>query len=84
MQQAEAQRKSEVALVVADIRANMQEYGLTVADLEAERLSRARGRAVAPKFRNPATGETWAERGKKPRGLVAQIEAGKTIESFLI
>ena len=40
---------------------------------------------VLPKYRNPANpSETWAGRGKQPRWLIAQLKAGKRIESFLI
>jgi DNA-binding protein H-NS len=40
--------------------------------------------AVAPKYRNPETGETWAGRGLKPRWLTAAIKSGKSIEAFAI
>lgn len=41
--------------------------------------------AVRPKYKNPEnSAETWAGRGKQPRWLVAQVEAGKRIEDFLI
>ena len=43
-----------------------------------------KGRKVAPKYRDPATGETWAGRGARPRWLVAKIRAGKKPEDFLI
>lgn len=48
--------------------------------------SRRRGYpAVRPKYKNPDnSAETWAGRGKQPRWLVAQLEAGKRIEDFLI
>ncbi len=43
------------------------------------------GRAtVAPKYRDPATGATWTGRGKKPKWLSAQLEAGQTIDQFKI
>jgi DNA-binding protein H-NS len=41
--------------------------------------------AVTPKYRNPdRPSETWAGRGKKPRWLVAQLEAGRQVEEFSI
>jgi DNA-binding protein H-NS len=40
--------------------------------------------AVAAKYRNPETGETWAGRGLKPRWLTAALKAGKSLESFAI
>lgn len=40
---------------------------------------------VVPKYRNPADpSETWSGRGKQPRWLAAQIQNGKSLESFLI
>jgi hypothetical protein len=43
----------------------------------------ARG-AVAPKYRNPDTAETWAGRGLKPRWLAAALKTGKKLEDFSI
>jgi DNA-binding protein H-NS len=40
--------------------------------------------AVAPKYRHPQTGETWAGRGLKPRWLTAAIKSGKSLEAFAI
>jgi DNA-binding protein H-NS len=48
------------------------------------RVSKMKGRKVAPKYRDPATGETWAGRGARPRWLVAKIKAGKTLNDFAI
>lgn len=84
-QQAESQRRAEIAKVVADIRAKMQEYGITVADLGASaRTSRTKGMTVAAKYRHPATGETWTGRGKMPKWLQAEVNQGKRREDFLI
>ena len=85
MQQAEAARKAEVSAVIADIKAKMVEYGITVADLGSTgRSSRAKGGTVAAKYRNSATGETWTGRGKMPRWLQTQVNSGKRKEDFLI
>ena len=85
MQQAEAARKTEVAAVIADIKAKMLEYGITVADFGSTvRSSRAKGGTVAPKYKNVATGETWSGRGKMPRWLQAEVSAGRRKEDFLI
>lgn len=82
-QQAEAQRKAEIANVIADIRAKMDEFGISLADLSTRR-SGAKGSTVAPKYRHPQTGETWSGRGKMPRWLQAAVDAGQSKESFLI
>jgi DNA-binding protein H-NS len=40
---------------------------------------------VHAKYRNPdRPSETWAGRGKRPRWLVAQLQAGKRIDDFKI
>jgi DNA-binding protein H-NS len=85
MQQAEEARKAEIRAVVADIKAKMTEYGITAADLGSTgRSSRAKGTTVAAKYRHPSTGETWTGRGKMPRWLQAEVNAGKRKEDFLI
>src|SRR5215471_1896061 len=48
------------------------------------RVSAMKGRKVPPKYRDPASGETWAGRGAKPRWLVARLKAGKKVQDFLI
>ena len=85
MQQAEAARKAEVRAVIDDIKAKMSEYGITAADLgSGGRSSRAKGTTVVAKHRHPSTGETWTGRGKMPRWLQAEVNAGKRKEDFLI
>jgi DNA-binding protein H-NS len=44
----------------------------------------ARGVKVPPKYRHPATGETWSGRGDVASWLSAELRAGKTREDFLI
>ena len=40
---------------------------------------------VTPKYRNPANpAEVWSGRGKRPRWLEPQIQAGKGLDDFLI
>jgi DNA-binding protein H-NS len=40
--------------------------------------------AVAPKYRDPESGATWAGRGLKPRWLTAAMKSGKSLEHFAI
>jgi DNA-binding protein H-NS len=61
--QIEAARKQEVNEVVTKIRGLVQDYGLTADDIFAARRPT---QAVAPKYRNPETGDTWTGRGKPP------------------
>jgi DNA-binding protein H-NS len=82
---AEKARRAELANVIADMRAKIQEYGLTEADLFSKRAKRTAAKSpkktgtVKPKYRNPATGETWTGRGKPPKWI-----AGQDREQFLI
>ncbi len=72
---------------VEKVRALMTEHGLTVADLGGRGAAAKRsgsGAKVAPKYRNPASGETWSGRGLKPRWLASALESGKKLEDFTI
>lgn len=84
LQQAEAARRAEIASVVADIHARMKEYGITLADLKGgPKKGKSRG-AVAAKYRNPASGETWSGRGRAPRWLAEQLAKGRSRDEFLV
>lgn len=84
LQQAEAARRAEIASVVANIQARMKEYGISLDDLRGgAKKGKARG-AVAAKYKNPATGETWSGRGRAPRWLADEMAKGKKKEVFLI
>jgi DNA-binding protein H-NS len=48
------------------------------------RGSSLKGVKVAPKYRNPQTGETWAGRGATPRWLRALLRRGRKLEDFAI
>ena len=75
---------------IAQIRALMADHGLNVADVMAKsgggksKPSETKGKTVAAKYRNEATGETWSGRGLQPNWLKAQIAAGKTLEDFAV
>ena len=52
-----------------------------------EVLGRGRGKArgkVKAKYRNPADGQTWSGRGKRPRWFNAALSAGKKEKDLLI
>lgn len=87
MEQAEQARKDELAGAIADIKAKMKEYGITVADLGGATRARTGGtsKAKAPaKYRGP-NGELWAGGpGRKPEWVRAAIAAGKNMEDFRI
>lgn len=82
-QQISEARRRELSEAIGQVRALVAEYGLTAQDVfpvgRAARAARAGGSAkgskVAPKYRNPATGETWTGRGKAPRWIQEQDRA---------
>lgn len=64
--QINAARNAEVAKAVGDIRKLIADFGLTSADIFPPARAKATRDAVAPKYRDPATGQTWTGRGKPP------------------
>ncbi len=51
---------------------------------KAKKASSDNRAAVAPKYRDGETGQTWSGRGKAPTWLAAKLAAGATKESFRI
>jgi len=100
MRQAEAARKAETGAAIAEIKAKMLAYGITLADLGGKaRATKGRkpkaakgGKAkvvkprkpVAAKYRNAATGEAWSGRGRVPKWLAAEMAKGRTRDEFLV
>ncbi len=84
LQQAEAARRAEIAAVVAEIQAKMREYGITLADLRGGAKKSKPRAAVAAKYRNPATGESWSGRGRAPKWLADEAAKGRARDEFLI
>ena len=62
--------QSEKADGIAKVKIIIDQYHLTAADLFNRKagVRNASGK-VAPKYRNPATGETWTGRGKAPKWI---------------
>lgn len=87
--QAEELRKAEVSSVIAEIKAKMREFNLTLADLGAvtygTRGAKKASRSNAePKYRGP-NGELWAGGlGRKPQWVKDVMAQGKSIEEFKI
>ena len=87
LKQAEKLRKDEIKGVVAEIKAKMAEYGITLDDLNMPSKRRAKTAtkgAVKPKYRNPTTGATWSGRGKPPNWIKEAEAEGKSRDAFLI
>ena len=74
----EAARKEEIGAAVSMVRELIAEFDLTERDIFGGSRSSASSsepkvrKAVAAKYRNPATGETWTGRGKAPKWIDGQ------------
>ena len=71
-QQAAAQRENESAGAIRQIRDLMQEYGITVDDLQPSRKRALAKKSGIVQFRNSETGDTWSGRGRMPNWLAGQ------------
>jgi len=82
-QQAEEVRLQELNSVINDIKAKIQQYGLTARDLG---LSSARGRgskSVLPaKYRKGQ--QSWSGRGRQPKWIVEHLAAGGSLDDLAI
>ena len=75
-QQINEARRRELATAVAQVRELVAEYGLMQQDVfptgRTGRTSATSGVKVAPKYRDPVTGQTWTGRGKAPKWIQNQ------------
>ena len=76
-QQINEARRQELAGAVAQVRALVAEFDLTPQDVfpAGRARSASSGTKVAPKYRDPATGQTWTGRGKAPKWIQHQDRA---------
>jgi len=72
-------RQNEISAAVTKVREIVAEYGLTVQDVFPGRAGKSSGTKaaskVAPKYRDPATGQTWTGRGKAPKWIEGKDRA---------
>lgn len=62
--------EKEKAEGVAKVKAIMEQYCLVPSDIFSKKVGGPRqGVKVAPKYKNPLTGETWTGRGKAPKWI---------------
>ncbi|MCG3783293.1 H-NS family nucleoid-associated regulatory protein [Delftia acidovorans] len=73
---AQAEAKAQA---VAQVRALIQEHGLTTADVFTAQGKKTKGSVGAPKYRDPATGATWTGRGKPPNWINGKDRAAFAI-----
>ena len=57
-------RKTEMAAVIAQIKSLVAEYDIKSGDIFT--TAKTAVKAVAPKYKDPASGATWTGRGKAP------------------
>jgi DNA-binding protein H-NS len=48
------------------------------------RVHALKGSKVAPKYRDPETGATWAGRGARPRWMQAYVKDGRSPDEFAV
>lgn len=75
-QQINEAKRREMAVALAQVRELVAAFDLTQQDVfpvgRAARATGATGAKVAPKYRDPATGQTWTGRGKPPKWIQNQ------------
>lgn len=83
-QQIQQARARELNDAVSKVRALVAEFALTAEDIfPPARSTRtgSTGAKVAPKYKNPETGETWTGRGKAPKWIQDQDRSKFAISS---
>jgi len=83
----ERTRQKDRSDAIAKVRALMDEYGLTGADLAARKNAKPRGgkgKKVAAKYRDASTGDTWSGRGLQPKWLKAALAGGRKLTDFAV
>lgn len=82
LRQADEIRASERNDVLASVRATINEWGFTAADIGFKPAKKEKRKLVA-KYRSDA-GQEWCGRGAIPKWMRAEINAGANKEDFLI
>jgi DNA-binding protein H-NS len=83
LQRSEDRKRRDQSLRTKRVLRLMESLGLTIENLReystddiVHRPSHPSGYKVAPKYRDPETGDTWTGRGKQPRWLQAKLAHG--------
>ena len=84
--QAEKLREQEKRSVIAELKRQISEYGITARELGftagGTAMPSRRSSAVV-KFRSPS-GATWSGRGRKPRWLADALATGRSLQDFQV
>ena len=84
--EAQALRNSEIAAVIADIKAKIAQYGLSARDLGLISVPRPGVKAPAApaaRFVGP-NGERWSGRGRRPEWLRNALDGGMAKSDFAV
>ncbi len=73
-------KKTEISEAIAKVRAIVEEYDLTAADIfparkRAPATTESKRSVVAAKYKDPVTGNTWSGRGLTPKWLAGKNKA---------
>lgn len=66
---AEEARRNELSAAIDQITELMEEYGITVDDLQGKVKKVRKVSSVKAKYRDPANGNEWSGRGRSPKWL---------------
>jgi DNA-binding protein H-NS len=81
----EEKRAEEQAKLREKVAEMAAEAGLSLEEVVSKKGKDRRKGTVAIKYRNSRDRtQTWTGRGRKPNWLVAELEAGKSLEDFAI
>lgn len=72
-------RKKEMNEALSQVKALVKQFDLKPQDVFPTSKHSNAGKKISPKYRNPATGETWTGRGKAPLWI-----QGQNKDQFLI
>jgi len=76
----EAEIQQEKVTAIAEIKATMLKYGITLSDLGAS--TPKKGRPPLPIRYQDGKGNTWTGRGARPRWLSEALAAGAALSDF--
>lgn len=88
-QQIEQVLEEEKSCAISDVRAKIQEYGLTATECGFSKTQKSTvtpiktPKKVPAKFRGPH-GQEWSGRGRPPHWMVACINQGFSLDDFLV
>lgn len=77
--QAEKARKEELTSAIAQVKALMAQYGITMEDLQGITKKTRKSSPVKAQYRDPVSGNEWSGRGRTPKWL-----EGKNRDDFAV